>query len=186
MYRSRQTSFTPVTARYCLHHIVSFKHGWSHLQYLSLLNWNGAARVGVMVWDWPSRLSGEGSIPPWFYFHLSAHNGNEVVLVQCYERSTAGGEKNGNAGYSSTCITCFIYSNNGMWTLHGGGVSTICRNKPVNFRARAIFSLSNQKTDQWFLCWWFLSNDIDVIKVVASIDYLLPRVLCHILIGQRW
>lgn len=98
------------------------------ISYLSLLSCNEAVRLlGVKVRDWPSRLSGEGSTPPLFHFPTkgkqervkSAIYQSTVVtrlpLCSVMREAQREGEKNGDAGYSSTAITCSTHSSDGMW-----------------------------------------------------------------------
>lgn len=118
----------PDTEHYRLRHVFSFKHTdaiYNLVFIASQLKWSRQAECTVMVWDWPSRLSGEGSVPPELFYereaeegevgHLSALNGNEAALAVLWEKHDGKENRKGNTGRSSTAITSlFIYSRNGM------------------------------------------------------------------------
>lgn len=56
------------TTHYCMCYLVSFSTDEViSTSYLSPPEWNEAGLEDAAVWDWPSRLGGEGSIPPSFY-----------------------------------------------------------------------------------------------------------------------
>lgn len=144
---------------------------------LSLLNWNEAGRPGVVVWDWPSRLSGEGSIPTvvlfprlrkasrggWSQPFISPSMVTRLPLCSVMREAQREGEKKGNAGYSSIALTFFIYCSNGMWMLHGLSLAQVLMYYTLCFIAEGgqrvnVFSShksSNQNTDSRYTvdCW---------------------------------
>ena len=107
-YWSGETDITPVAAHYRLHHIVSFRHRWGHLQ-SHIYRLSAATRQSGCSACEGTRLTQQAqwgrfntAVVPFPYEgkaeegevgHLSVHDGNEAALVQRDERNAAGGRK---------------------------------------------------------------------------------------------
>lgn len=133
----RETTVTAVTctlkmAHYCLRHIVSFKHRWSHLQ-SHIYHFSTEMKQADWMWCDCMRLTQQAqwgrfntamvSFPSlwkrsrrgWSQPSISPQCAKRRPLCSVMRKSQQEGEMTGNPGYS---YTSFMFSSNGIW-MHG-------------------------------------------------------------------